>query len=428
MRWIVALMMLWAGAASAELTIEISGGGENAIPIAAAPFGARGAAPPEDIAAIISSDLHRSGRFRTTEPAAQPERPTAPGEAHFPLWRGAGIENLVIGEVSASGTGYSIRFWLFDTARGEQLGGQTVTATAKDLRFAAHYIADIIYERLTGQRGAFATRIAYISADRGADGKDRVALNVADSDGHNAVTVVRSSEPLMSPSWAPDGNRLAYVSFEDGKPGVFVQELTTGRRERLTSFPGINGAPSWSPDGRRLALTLSKGGSPDIYVMDVATRDLRQLTNSRAIDTEPAWSPDGQYIVFTSDRGGQPQIYRVPAAGGPEERVTFEGSYNARASYAPDGRSLTLVTRIGGRFQIGLLDLETRGLLTLSDGALDESPSFAPNGAMIIYATNVGGQGVLNAVSVEGGVNSRLASRGGDVREPVWSPFINRRF
>lgn len=428
MPWLVALMLLWAGTASAELTIEITGGGENAISIAAAPFGAQGAAPPEDIAAIISTDLKRSGRFRATEPAAQPERPTAPEQAHFPLWRSAGIDNLVIGSVSASGTGYAIRFYLFDTARGEQLAGQTVTATAKDLRFAAHYIADIIYERLTGQRGAFATRIAYVSAERGGDGKERVALNVADSDGHNAVTVVRSSEPLMSPTWSPDGARLAYVSFEDGKPGIFMQDLASGSRERLTSFPGINGAPTWSPDGRRLAMALSKDGNPDIYIMDIGSRQLNRLTSSRAIDTEPAWSPDGQYVVFTSDRGGQPQIYRVPASGGSEERVTFEGSYNARATYAPDGKSLTLVTRTGGRFQIGLLDLETRGLQILSDGPLDESPSFAPNGAMIIYATSAGGQGVLNAVSVEGAVNSRLASRGGSVREPVWSPFINRRF
>ena len=428
MRWIGFLLLCWSAVVRAELTIEITGGGENAIPIAAAPFTINAVSVPEDVAAIVSAEIQRSGRFRAFEPAAQPERPRSPGDVHFPLWRSAGINNLVIGEISPSGTGFAIRFYLFDTLRGEQLVAETVTTPAKDLRFAAHYIADLIYERLTGQRGAFGTRIAYVSAVRGVDGKESVMLDVADSDGHNSTTVVRSADPIMSPAWSPDGGRLAYVSFEGGAPGVFVQELASGRRERVTSFPGINGAPAWSPDGRRLAVTLSKGGSPDIYVVDIETRQARQLTSHRGIDTEPAWSPDGQHIVFTSDRGGQPQIYRVPVVGGPEERVTFEGNYNARASYAPDGRSLTLVTRLGGEFQIGIIDLETRGLRTLSSGGLDESPSFAPNGAMVIYASSAGGRGVLKAVSVDGGVESRLASRGGDVREPVWSPFLNRRF
>lgn len=423
-RWIGLLFLCWTAAAHAELTIEITGGGENAIPIAVAPFNARAVSVPEDVAEIISADLYRSGRFRTLPSVSQPERPQSPTDVHFPLWRSAGMQNLVIGEVSPSGTGYSIRFYLFDAVRGSQLASESVTAPAKDLRFAAHYIADLIYQRLTGQRGAFATRIAYVSSS----GKNQVELNVADSDGHNAVSIARSAEPIMSPAWSPDGTRLAYVSFEGKKPGVYIQELASGKRERVTSFPGINGAPAWSPDGRQLALTLSKDGSPDIYVMDIATRALRRLTQHRAIDTEPAWSPDGRYVVFTSDRGGLPQIYRVPATGGTEERLTFEGTYNARATYAPDGKGLTLVTRIDGRFQIGVLDLETRGLSILSNGGLDESPSFAPNGAMIIYASSVGGQGVLNGVAVEGGVQSRLASRGGDVREPAWSPFINRRF
>ena len=427
-RWIGLLLLGWSAFAQAELTIQITGGGENAIPIAIAPFQVNATSVPEDVAAVIAADLQRSGRFRTFGPSAQPERPGSPGQVNFPLWRSAGIENLVIGEVSPSGTGYALRFYLFDAFRGEQLAGETVSAPAKDLRFAAHYIADLIYERLTGERGAFATRIAYISAQRGAGGAETVMLNVADSDGHNSAVVARSADPIMSPAWSPDGGRLAYVSFEGKQPGIFVQELASGRRERITSFPGINGAPAWSPDGRQLAVTLSKGGNPDIYILDIATREPRQLTTHRAIDTEPAWSPDGRYIVFTSDRGGQPQIYRVPSGGGPEERITFEGNYNARASYSPDGRFLTMVTRAGGRFQVGLLDLETRGLQILSNGALDESPSFAPNGGMIIYATSVGGQGVLKSISVEGAVESRLASRGEDVREPVWSPFLNRRF
>ena len=428
-RWTGLLLLCWSAFVHAELTIQITGGGENAIPVAVVPFRSTTAASvPEDVAAIIAADLQRSGRFSTFEPAAQPERPGAPSQVNFPLWRSAGIENLVIGEVSPSGTGYALRFYLFDAFRGEQLAGESVSAPAKDLRFAAHAVADLIYERLTGERGAFATRIAYVSAERGPGGEETVMLNVADSDGHNSAVVARSADPIMSPAWSPDGSRLAYVSFEGGQPGIYVQEIASGQRERITAFPGINGAPAWSPDGRQLAVTLSKGGSPDIHVIDIATRQARQLTTHRAIDTEPAWSPDGRYVAFTSDRGGQPQIYRVPAGGGPEERITFEGNYNARASYSPDGQYLTMVTRAGGRYQIGLLDLETRGLRIVSSGALDESPGFAPNGAMIIYASRVGGQGVLNAVAVDTGVESRLASRGGDVREPAWSPFLNRRF
>jgi TolB protein len=427
-RWIAVLLLSASAAVHAELTIEITGGGENAIPIAVAPFKASGVTVPEDVAAIISADLYRSGRFRPTDPSAQPELPTGPTGVNFPLWRSAGIQNLVVGEVAPSGTGYALRFYLFDAFRGEQLTAETVTAAAKDLRFAAHSVADLIYERLTGQRGAFATRIAYVSSTRGADGKESVALNIADSDGHNTVGIARSAEPLMSPAWSPDASRLAYVSFEGGQPAIYVQEIATGKRERITAFPGINGAPAWSPDGTRLAVTLSKGRNPDIYVVDVASRAVRQLTTHRAIDTEPAWSPDGQHIVFTSDRGGRPQIYRMPAAGGPEQRITFEGTENTRASYSPDGKSLTMVTRLDGRFQIGLLDLETRGLQILSAGSLDESPGFAPNGAMIIYASSEGGRGVLNSVAVDGGVQTRLASQGEDVREPAWSPFLNRRF
>lgn len=427
MRWIGLLLLCVSAVARAELTIEITGGGEDAIPIAVSPFSASGVAVPEDVAGIIAADLYRSGRFRPTPPESQPELPASPTSANFPLWRSAGIENLVTGEITPSGTGYSLRFYLFDAFRGEQLAGDVVTAAAKDLRFAAHYIADIVYERLTGQRGAFATRIAYINSSGRGEGAS-VTLNIADSDGHNAVTVARSNDPLMSPAWSPDASRLAYVSFEGGKPGIYVQEVSSGARERITSFPGINGAPAWSPDGTRLAVTLSKGSNPDIYVVDVASRALRQITTNRAIDTEPAWSPDGQSIVFTSDRGGRPQIYKVAAGGGPAQRLTFEGTENTRASYAPDGKSLTMVTRLNGRFQIGLLDLETGGLQVLSSGSLDESPGFAPNGAMIIYASSDGGRGVLNSVAVEGGVQTRLASQGGEVREPAWSPFLNRRF
>ncbi len=292
-----------------------------------------------------------------------------------------------------------------------------------DLRATAHHIADIVYETLTGQPGAFATRIAYVTSVQLAENKERVELRIADADGYSPQTIVSSEEPIMSPAWSPDGRKIAYVSFENAQPSIWVQEVFTGKRQKMTAFKGINGAPAWSPDGRYLALTLSKDGNPDIFVMDVARRSLRPLTRHWSIDTEPAWSPDGKSLVFTSDRGGAPQIYRVPVSGGEAQRVSFEGKYNARASYSPNGRLLTMVTRVDKQYRIATLDLETRDFRVMSTGRLDESPSFAPNGSMIIYATRVNGKGVLAAVSTDGRIQQRLRLQEGDVREPVWSPY-----
>ncbi|HEB96582.1 MAG TPA: Tol-Pal system beta propeller repeat protein TolB [Sedimenticola thiotaurini] len=421
---LLGLLWLWSLQAMAALTIEITGGEEGALPIAVVPFQLQqGAAPAEDLAAIVAADLRRSGRFKPMPPGDMLARPGSGAEVEFRDWKALGMESLVVGSIRPNGPGgFLVRFELFDVFRGEQLAGYSIPTTSRTLRTTAHQIADIVYQKLTGQRGAFATRIAYVTAT-GSGKEQRISLKVADADGYNPQTIVKSREPLMSPAWSPDGRKLAYVLFKGGRPAIYIQEVFTGKRRKVASYKGINGAPAWSPDGRRLAMTLSKDGNPEIYVLNLNRNTLTRLTNHYAIDTEPAWSPDGRTIVFTSDRGGKPQIYRVPANGGRVKRVTFEGDYNARASFSPDGRSLALVTRVGRNYRIGVLDLESGALLVLSNGKLDESPSFAPNGSMIIYATKARGKGELAAVSVDGRVRQRLALQEGDVREPVWSPF-----
>jgi TolB protein len=409
----------------AELTIEITEGVEGALPIAVVPFGWQGRVqPPEDIAAVISADLQRSGRFKTVPEMDMLSRPTSDQEVEFKDWRALGVENLVVGRIESTGAGaYQVQFQLLDVYRGQQLTGYNIPTTASNLRTTAHRIADLIYENLLGVPGAFSTRVAYITSTKLADGETQIGLNVADADGHNPETIVTSSEPLMSPAWSPDGMKIAYVSFESGQSAVYVQGVYTGKREKVTSYKGINGAPSWSPDGSKLALTLSKGGNPDIYIHDLRTRKLQQITRHYAIDTEPSWAPDGKSLVFTSDRGGRPQIYRVSAFGGKAQRVTFQNSYNARASYSPDGKILTFVTQDEGNYRIAIQDLDTGVMQVLSQGRLDESPSFAPNGSMVIFGAKSGRRGVLAAVSVDGRIRQRLALQEGDVREPDWSPF-----
>jgi TolB protein len=379
--------------------------------------------PPHAVAEVVAADLRRSGRFKPLSTDEMLAQPTRGEEVDFRDWRALNVDNLVIGEISPNGPGgYLVKFYLYDVFRGEQLTGYSMPTTARDLRATAHSIADIIYETLTGQPGAFATRIAYVTSERDSKGMERVELRIADADGYSPQTIVSSKEPIMSPAWSPDGRKLAYVSFEKAKPSIWVQEVFTGKREKVSSFKGINGAPAWSPDGRYLALTLSKDGNPDIFILDVARRSLRPIARHGAIDTEPAWAPDGKSLVFTSDRGGSPQIYRVPVGGGQATRVTFEGKYNARASFSPNGRLLAMVTRVDGQYRIATLDLETRDFRVMSTGRLDESPSFAPNGSMIIYATRVNDKGMLAAVSTDGRVQQRLRIQQGDVREPVWSP------
>ena len=426
---VILFLSVYALNSRANLTIEITEGAEGALPIAIVPFkwsGAAGNSPMHDVSQIITADLKRSGRFNPLGLEKMLAKPSSGDQVDFRDWRALSMENIVVGQVQPNGTGgYLVRFQLFDVYKGEQITGYSVPTTASDLRSTAHHIADIIYETLTGDKGAFATRIAYVTSVKSA-GKKTISLRIADADGFNPQTIVSSTEPIMSPAWSPDGRKLAYVSFENAKPSIFVQEVFTGKREKISSFKGINGAPAWSPDGRYLAMTLSKEGNPDIFVMDLRSRKLRKLTNHWGIDTEPAWSPNGQQLIFTSDRGGKPQIYRVAVTGGTPERITFEGDYNARASYSPDGKSLVMVTRVNGNYRIAGLDLDSKQMRVLSRGSLDESPSFAPNGSMVIYANTANDKGELSAVSFDGRVRQRLALQQGNVREPVWSPYNNR--
>ena len=414
------------GAAHAVITIKITKSIEAKQPIAVVPFGWQSGnrSAPADVAAIVAADLARTGLFEPVPFADLPSRPFRHAQINFGDWRLLGTGSLVIGNVTPSTDGeYVVEFQLYDVLRRKQIVGFQLTTTEQSIRRAAHRISDVIHEKLTGVRGAFDTRIAYVNELRGADGDVRYALVVADADGYNEHVVLDSVRPVMSPSWSPDGKKLAYVSFEADHPHIFIQDLATGGRERITAFPGINGAPAFSPDGRHLAMTLSKDGNPEIYVMDLGSKRLRRLTQNNAIDTEPSWSPDGESLAFTSNRGGRPQIYRVAAEGGVPERITFEGSYNARPVYSPDGDKLALVHGDDGRYRIGLLHLENRALQVLTDSELDESPSFAPNGSMILYATNDGADSVLAAVSPDGKLQQRVAAQTGGVREPAWSPY-----
>jgi TolB protein len=404
----------------AALTIEITEGVESAVPIAVVPFASETA--PVNIAAIVNADLERSGYFKMMAEQSMPARPSKAAEVNFKEWQALGQSYMVIGQVVDAGGQYNVQFQLLDTYKSAQLLGYRMVSSSADLRRTAHHISDLIFEKLTGKKGVFSGRIAYITTTDLGNKQQSHRLQVADADGFNPQTIASSVEPLMSPSWSPDGKKVAYVSFERKSAAIYVQTLATGERVRVAEFPGINGAPAWSPDGTRLALTLSKDGSPDIYVLNLSTRALTKLTKSFAIDTEPSWSPDGSSIVFTSDRGGKPQIYMVPSQGGQEKRLTFSGNYNARASFSPDGRSLVMVHGNGNDYRIAVMDMATRSLNVLTGGRADESPSFAPNGAMILYASKKGRTGFLSAVSLDGKMQQKLVFNSGEVREPSWAP------
>ncbi|MDH3689990.1 MAG: Tol-Pal system beta propeller repeat protein TolB [Gammaproteobacteria bacterium] len=416
-----------AVAQNEPLQIDITQGVERGYPVAVVPFETSGVEPPHSVSDIVEADLGRSGRF---EPLPQEDflnQPHDHTEVNYKDWRLIQAEWLVVGRVQdVGGDRYKVQFQLFDVFKSSQVAGFFYTVSGRQLRKLAHQISDLIYEKVTGQKGAFDTRIAYVTVSRQEDGSARHLLRVADSDGYGPKTILQSKESIMSPAWSPDSTHLAYVSFENGRSMVYIQRLSDGTRNRVAEFQGINSAPAWSPEGRRLAMALSRDGNPEIYVLDVSNRQLERLTRHLGIDTEPAWSPDGRQIVFTSDRSGKPQIYRMNADGTGVQRVTFEGTYNARASYAADGQRLTLVTNQGSGFRIGVYNMNSGATRILTDSSLDESPSFAPNGQMILYATKAGGKGVLAAVSADGRVKQVLKFLQGDVREPAWSPF-NRK-
>ncbi len=419
------LVVLAAAGARADLTIEITQGVDNPTTVAVVPFAFQGVgASPEDMAAVVEGDLARSGQF---DPLARTDMlglPSTEGEVYYRDWRALNTEYLLIGRTSVNGGTIHVDYELFDVLRQTKISSGQGEGPISEARMVAHRIADLVYEKLTGIRGAFATRILYVEVTRSPGTESVYRLVMADSDGARPVVLLQSRQPLLSPAWSPDGRQVAYVSFETGRPAIFRQELATGQREQMTNFQGLNSSPAWSPDGRTMAMVLSKDGSPDIYLMDLATRQLTRIVNHYAIDTEPAWMPDGKSLLFTSDRGGKPQIYRYSLANGATERVTYEGSYNARARVAQDGRNVVLVHQQSGSFNIAVLDLVTKRQVTLTSTQLDESPSIAPNGSMVLYATKSGDRGILAGVSVDGGVKFRLPSRAGDVREPAWSPFM----
>lgn len=399
-------------------------------PIAIVPFGGLERSP-QDIANVVSNDLYRSGRFVPMPVPSLPEQPTQAPQITFSKWQTVGMPNLVIGRVQG-GTmgGYTVEFQLFNVNAGTQTLGLSYTAGLNSLRQVAHQISDEIYKALTGERGVFSVQIVYVTLQK-LGKQDNYVLYIADADGANPRTMLRSNEPILSPSWSADGQRIAYVTYDpvlspkgyrDKQMAVYIQDIRTGKRNRVSVGRGIHGAPAWSPDGTKMALTISGNGNPDIYILELRTGVLTRITDDPAIDTEPDWSPDGQSIVFTSDRSGTPQIYRMSINGGEPQRITFKGSYNARPRFSPDGRKLALLHNGDGGYRIAVMELDTGQIKVLSKTSLDESPSFAPNGSMILYGTGTS----LAAVSIDGCVHQRLTvEMGKEVREPAWSPFFN---
>ncbi len=415
-RWIIALVAMTASAFThAQFRVDVSGVGMQQIPMAFAQFRDEGRAP-QQVSAIVRADLERSGLFRNQTLSETLDENARPD---LPAMRSRGADALLTGSVTRLADGrYDVRYRLWDVVKTQDLGGASFVVMAGDLRLAAHRMADQIYERLTGEKGVFSTRLAYVTK-RG----EQFTLWIADSDGENAQAALNSPEPIISPSWSPNGRELAYVSFETRKPVVYVHDVGTGKRRVLANFKGSNSAPAWSPDGRTLAVTLSREGGSQIFLIPASGGEPQRLTQSNSIDTEPAFSPDGSAIYFVSDRGGSPQIYRTPARGGPVQRVTFSGNYNISPSLSPDGRWMAFVSRVGGQFKLHLMDLQNEKVTSITDTSADERPSFAPNSRLLVYASQVQGREALMTTTLDGRIKARLAGQSGDIREPHWGPF-----
>jgi TolB protein len=419
-------MLLACSAGHAQLRLDITQGVRDAVPIAVVPFGGQAEGAPTDVASVVANDLRMSGRFAPLEQRDIVAQPTSGEEIRFEDWRLLRADFIVVGRLEPDPSGLAVAFELHNVRTGARLMSGRLPTTERNLRSTSHRVADLVFEKLTGVPGAFSTRIAYVAVD-GRPPAQRYRLVVADADGYNPRTIADSTEPLMSPAWAPDGQSLAYVSFEGKASAVYVQQLATGQRVRVSARAGINGAPAWSPDGRRLALTLSRDANLDIYTLDLASQTLTRITSNDAIDTEAEWSRDGRSLYFTSDRAGSAQIYQVALDDVQRvERVTFTNSYNARPRLSPDGKELAMVTLDRGGYRIAVMELASRNLRVLTTSSQDDSPSFAPNGAMLIYASRERGRGALAAVSADGAFHQRLSSDQGDVRDPAWSPFPPR--
>lgn len=425
-------ILVFTTVSHALLNLELTRGVSGAVPIAVVPF-SQDMGIPQDMSDIISHDLQMSGRFKVYGRNKLSSTPSALQDVEFGYFKNLGTDNIVIGKVKElGGNRYQVSFQLLDTFKGKDAPQQAVLLSRQfdvsgdGLRALAHHISDLIYQQVTGIKGVFSTRLAYIVVQRPTDAAARYTLEVADMDGQNPRTLLASPDPIMSPAWSPNGKQLAYVSFEKKHAAIFIQDVASGSRRLVSEFVGINGAPAWSPDGRKLALVLSKDGTPNIYVLDLATNHLSQSTKDFSINTEPAWSPNGSSIIFTSNRSGGPQIYQKNLSSGAVSRLTYEGNYNARASFTRDGNHVVVLNKSSSLYNIGVLDLNSGVFRILTNSGSDsESPSIAPNGSMVLYGTLYNGRSVLGMVATDGSVQLRMPARNGEVQDPAWSPFLS---